>query len=453
MESINKHFGIRLLILAVLLLTALSGICSAQNIDKNDTTARSTTEIVASTKYRTYSLADVSADTREAFLQVDAEVEKQRTTLLEKQIGDLLLRAEARARGITIDELRRMEILNHVSGPAEDDIKTYYDAHRTELDNKPFDEVKPNITRYLHWQAEARQRRKFIGELKIKYTVKNLKDVNSPGLAPDDVLASVGDDKIAVREFEDASSAPIWGTRADAYETVIEELEKVIFADLLSIESKKRHLASGDELLKNSAGGSEEAADRLKDKLFAKYHAKIYLKRPQYFRDIDVAGAPSRGSSKAAVTVVMFSDFQCSHCAEAHPMVSKVVAEFGNKVRFVVKNYPLVSIHPNAFRAAEAAAAAQAQGKFFEYIDVLYRNQDALGDEPLKKFASNLGLDRKRFDESLSSEEFAPRIKKDIAEAERIGLFGTPTVFVNGSEIYALSGRNLRAAIREAIKK
>lgn len=408
-----------------------------------------TPKTLASTKFKKYSLSDVSHETRDAFLQVEVEVSKQRVELFEKQIVDLLFRVEARARGISEDELKRVEIVDRVPIPRDKEIKAYYDAHRSELDNKPLDEVKPRIARYLRWTAEAAQSEKYTGVLKAKYAVKTSGDVNSPGLGPDHVLASVGDEKITMQEFNLSSMGAIWATRAGAFEMVIYELEKAMVADLLSIEGKRPPVVEPN----NSEPVSTEAEDTLKDKLFAKYNAHVYLKRPEYIQNINVAGAPERGDPKAPVTVVMFSDFQCPHCRDAHPIVSGVIAGFGRQARFIVKNYPLTSVHPNAFRAAQAAAAAQEQGKFFEYIEILYKNQDALSDEQLIKYASDLRLDRKRFDESLSNDILAARIKSDIAEGDKLGLIGTPSIFVNGSEVYMPTGRNVREAIRAALKK
>jgi protein-disulfide isomerase len=99
--------------------------------------------------------------------------------------------------------------------------------------------------------------------------------------------------------------------------------------------------------------------------------------------------------SNAAVTIVEFTDFQCPACAAMHPVLEEVLKSYGNKVRFVVRDFPL-NQHEWARKAAEAANAANAQGKFFEYIAVLFKNQKALDVPSLKKYASDLGLDRAR---------------------------------------------------------
>ena len=113
----------------------------------------------------------------------------------------------------------------------------------------------------------------------------------------------------------------------------------------------------------------------LRKRLFTKYKVKLMVHEPvPVARDISVDDDPATGKATASVTVVMFSDFQCSACSATHPVLKKVLGEYGDKVRFVVRDFPLESIHENAFRAALAANAARAQNKYFEYIDVLYRN-------------------------------------------------------------------------------
>lgn len=438
--------------LAVIPAGVLSQTGQQVGTDPGKANSPAAAQIIGTTKYKKYSLLSVSPQTREAFLNIDTEVRKQREELLEAQIENLLFSVESRKRGLTIEELKQVEVSSHVPDPTDEEIKVYYESNRKDLDNKPLEEVRSYIRRYLRRQAAAVQWRKFIAELFGKYTVKRLKDINATNLSANDVLVTIADDRITVLDYENENRAEIWGTRADAYEAVIQEVEKAMFTDLQDIEAKHRGSAAGEGQLEGTPGNLSEAEDKLKDKLFNKYHAKILLTRPEFVQDINVAEAPFKGSPKAAVTVVMFSDLQCPHCAVAHPMVAAVTAAFGNKVRFIFKNYPLTAVHPNAFRAAEAAAAAQAQGKFFEYIERLYKNQDALNDEQLKRYASDIGLDRKRFDESMSTGQFAPRIKADITEGEKLGLFGTPTVFVNGYEIYFLTRRNLRQAINTALR-
>jgi protein-disulfide isomerase len=132
-----------------------------------------------------------------------------------------------------------------------------------------------------------------------------------------------------------------------------------------------------------------------------------------------------------------------------HPVLEEVLKSYGNKVRFVVRDFPL-NQHEWARKAAEAANAANAQGKFFEYIAVLFKNQKALDVPNLKKYASQIGLDRARFDAALDRGMYAAEVQKDVEDGEMYGVGSTPTIFVNGVQLRVLSDEGLRAAIDRA---
>jgi protein-disulfide isomerase len=149
----------------------------------------------------------------------------------------------------------------------------------------------------------------------------------------------------------------------------------------------------------------------------------------------------------------MFSDFQCPACSRTHPVLKRVIADFPGKVRFVVRDYPLESIHPNAFNAALAANAAAKQGKFIEYAEKLYTNQDSLDKASLTKFAADLGLNVKQFEIDFSDAANAAEIKQDQADGESLGVNSTPTIFVNGVKVHSISASAFRRAIDRALAK
>jgi protein-disulfide isomerase len=136
-----------------------------------------------------------------------------------------------------------------------------------------------------------------------------------------------------------------------------------------------------------------------------------------------------------------------------YPVMEEVLKSYGNRVRFLIRDFPITSLHPNAFRAAEAAGAANAQGKFWEYIDILFKNPNALDADSLKKYASQLGLDRKRFDAEFESGKYAGEIRRDIEAGEMYGVEATPTIFINGRLLTELSADGLRAAIEKAFAR
>jgi protein-disulfide isomerase len=141
---------------------------------------------------------------------------------------------------------------------------------------------------------------------------------------------------------------------------------------------------------------------------------------------------PSQGSASAPVTLVEFSDFQCPFCQRVAPTLKQVKDKYGDKVRVVWKDFPLTQIHPQAFKAGEAAHCAADQGKFWEYHDRLFANQQALQPADLKKHAADLGLDATAFNSCLDSSKYGERVRDGVAEGSRLGVNSTPTIYING---------------------
>ncbi len=141
---------------------------------------------------------------------------------------------------------------------------------------------------------------------------------------------------------------------------------------------------------------------------------------------------PSWGPTGALVTIVEFSDFQCPYCARVEPALKRVRETYGDRVRFVFRDFPLVQIHPQAAKAAEAAACAGEQGKFWELHGRLFDNQARLAIPDLKQHAKELGLDAAKFGECLDSGRHAPDWQADLNEAAAYGVTGTPAFFING---------------------
>ena len=146
-----------------------------------------------------------------------------------------------------------------------------------------------------------------------------------------------------------------------------------------------------------------------------------------------------KGNPEAAVTLVEFSDFQCPACASFQPVMEKVMKSYGDKLRFEYKHFPL-PIHPYAQQAALAAEAAGQQGKFYEYHDLLFKNQQAWSTSVTPgslfiQYAEELGLDIDQFRRQQKSSILRDAIRGDLAEARELGLTGTPTFFLNGERM------------------
>lgn len=146
------------------------------------------------------------------------------------------------------------------------------------------------------------------------------------------------------------------------------------------------------------------------------------------------AGAPTKGSAAAKLTIVEFADFQCPYCAEAAGVVRAVLSRFDKDVRLVFKQYPL-SMHRNSDLAARAALAAGAQGKFWEMHDRLFQNFRSISKHNILQWAAVLQLDQSRFEGDLRSEELEATIKREAEEAKALGVEGTPTIFINGRRL------------------
>ncbi len=132
------------------------------------------------------------------------------------------------------------------------------------------------------------------------------------------------------------------------------------------------------------------------------------------------------------VELLEYGDFECPYCRDAAPSVARALERMDGRARLRWRHFPIASKHPHAQRAAEAAEAAGAQGRFWEMHDLLFANQRALEDDDLVGYARELGLDADRFAEDLRSGRFAEAVREDRAEGERLGVGGTPAFFVAG---------------------
>lgn len=144
--------------------------------------------------------------------------------------------------------------------------------------------------------------------------------------------------------------------------------------------------------------------------------------------------SPSKGNPNAPVTIVEFSDFECTFCKEVQPVISKLLKENNGQLRHVFRNYPISSIHPGAENAAIAGLCANEQNKFWEYHDKVFEKANdkrPLTKDILKTTASELGLERTTFDTCLDSKKYLARVQKDIRDATSYGVAGTPTFFIN----------------------
>jgi protein-disulfide isomerase/rhodanese-related sulfurtransferase len=136
------------------------------------------------------------------------------------------------------------------------------------------------------------------------------------------------------------------------------------------------------------------------------------------------------GDLTGPVTVVEFGDFECPGCGRVQSQVQEMLAQYGNRIRFVFRQFPLRDIHPYAETAAEASECAAEQGKFWQAEQKFYQDQDDLTEPALDRYASELGLNMKQFDACLASGAVKARVQRDVDDGKAVGVKGTPTFFV-----------------------
>lgn len=181
---------------------------------------------------------------------------------------------------------------------------------------------------------------------------------------------------------------------------------------------------------------------------------KLSVQYEPYRLTFDVADRPALGKEGAPVTMVEFSDFQCPYCRGFAPTLRQVEREFGDKIRIVYLQDPITSIHPFALKAAEASLCAHDQGKFWELHDLMFSEQEKLAVTDLKEKARRIGLNGKKFDECLDSGRKVEPVQNDLAQAFRVGVKGTPTIYINGRELTGgRSFEDVSAAINKELAR
>jgi protein-disulfide isomerase len=149
--------------------------------------------------------------------------------------------------------------------------------------------------------------------------------------------------------------------------------------------------------------------------------------------------APSLGAPDARVVLVEFADFECSECGRASLMAGAIKSQYGERVRLVFRQFPLPE-HPQARLAAEASLAAHAQGKFWEYHDILFGNPHDLSRPALERYASEIGLDMTAFRKALDQKQFAADVDADIELARKVFAAPLPALYANGKRVSVAYG-------------
>lgn len=171
-----------------------------------------------------------------------------------------------------------------------------------------------------------------------------------------------------------------------------------------------------------------DAASKLFEEMKKNAGFQMLMEEPRI--QVEATG-PMRGAGDAKITIVEFSDFECPFCGRAEDTVTQVMDKYAGKLKLYYRHFPL-PFHANAGKAAEAAACAEAQGKFWEMHKVLFANQKALSIAELKTHAATAGLDAQKFAECLDTGKMKAKVDADSEAGKKVGVNGTPAFFING---------------------
>ncbi len=434
--------------------------------------------------------ADLDNSVREEVDSLDSKIAEARNQIVAMEINTALLDAEARKRKVSGQQLYDSEVTRKLTDPTAAEVTKFIADRRSEIPEPDSADTRKSVIEYLRGEREDKMSADLVTRLRAAHPVVKGADINTPNLAPSAVVATVAGRPITAGAINERLKPIVYRLRLNAYLIQQPALNRTINDILLLAEANRLGVAP-EELVR------KEISDKVKtpsEADVAKFHAEnktrlnaelgqlrneiaTYLQEQNRERleqeyserlrkganirllisepiapvqTVSVDDDPARGDVSAPVTIVEFTDFQCPSCAAMHPVIEEVLKSYGNKVRLVVRDFPLVQ-HENARKAAEAANAAHAQGKFFEYIALLYKRQNALDVNSLKKYATEIGLNRTQFDADLDSAKYANEIRKDINDGQIYGVESTPTLFVNGVALRALSAEALRAAIDKGL--
>lgn len=439
---------------------------------------------------QTFTTAELEPAVRQELEQLDSKIAEARRNVLELQINTMLLEVEARKRRIDTHRLYELEVSSRVPAATPAQIKKFFEENKDQFEGVDPSLANKQIAAYLHDELENRLADDLVNRLRKSNPVQLGVDINSPNLNPAAVVATIAGHPLKAETLLERLKPIVYRMKLEAYELTKQRADRLV-DDMLLLEEARRRQIGPEEIVRTEISDKvrnptdaevnkfytenkariagdlnsvrnqvaaylqNESRERLEKDLSARLRKSadvrwLITEPPAPVQNVSVDDDPTRGDANAAVTIVEFTDFQCPACAAMHPVIEEVLKSYGNKVRFVVRDFPL-NQHENARKAAEAAQAANAQGKFFEYVSVLFKNQKALDVPSLKKYASELGLDRARFDAALDRGTYAAEISKDVADGEMYGVGSTPTIFVNGVQLKVLSPEGLKQAIDRAL--
>ncbi len=217
------------------------------------------------------------------------------------------------------------------------------------------------------------------------------------------------------------------------------EMQKKSFGDQTFDQVKTRLMSQMEAQKKQAAVGE------FIESLRTKADIKVNLSRPR--AEVSVDDDPSKGPKTAPVTLIEFTEYQCPFCKKARPTIDKILSEYGDKVHYVLRDFPL-SFHKQAKGSANAAQCAGEQGKYWEYSSQLWDSQGQHTDAKLVEIGESIKLDMTKFNSCVKSQKYFAEIDKDMDDGGKVGVSGTPAYFINGM---FLSGAQPFSAFKQLI--
>ena len=443
--------------------------------------------------------SDLSPEVQQQVKALQQRITEGRRAALDAHINSMLLDAEAKKRGVTAQKLYEDEVIAKTVEPTAAEAQAFFNQNKAQIEQQAggpvdFAQIKDQVVAYLRGQRQDERSKKFADAMRAAADVKVLAAGAAPPASAADrarVLATINGKNITAGDIEDDLRPDIVQVQQQVYLLRRNDIDLRVNDVLLSQEAQKRGVTTrallDSEITSKIPVVTEAQAqdfyNKNKERITGdfptvKYQLIEFLQQQEQQKlegafaqrlrngasvqtlitppeqpvfQIATDDQPTKGKPDASVTVVEFTDYQCPVCAQAQPVVERLIAEYGDRVRFVVRDFPLAQ-HKDAEKAAEAAEAAREQGKYWDFTAILFRNQSALGTNMLKQYAGVLGLDRKRFDAALDYGKFAGEVERDVRDGGRIGVSGTPTFFVNGRQIPERTYEALKAAIEAALK-
>ncbi len=437
---------------------------------------------------------EIDAPLKAQLEELQQSVVTARARELDLQINSRLLDAAANKRGISAAKLIDEIVLAAVKAPTEAEIQAFYEQNKSRIEGT-FAEARAEISDYLLQQRQREEAGRFAQQLRAAAQIKILVEKATPPANAAErarVLATVNGASITAGEVEDSLQPLIYQVQEQLYQLRLRELNLRINDTLLNQEAQRRKLTTqallDEEVTAKTQRVTEAEAQTFYEQNKNRISGAFETVKPQLIKylqqqvetraenafaaqlrraalvesalaapalplDALTAGdQPAKGRPGAPVTLVEFTDYECPSCAQTQPVLERLLREYDGKLRLVVRDFPLQQ-HAQATLAAQAAEAARAQGKFWEYHALLFRQQPNLSRAQLSEYAGQLGLDRQQFEAALAAQQFAAPVQRDVQDGVRFGIRATPTLFINGRRVPENTYEALKAAIESALQE